>query len=201
MEDILINTEIENETESEKIEKFRARNFNLILYQEDETHRKAIDYIQKNYDYAMISHDKDIDEKTGKIKKQHYHIVVRFKNAKWNTSFAEDLKIPVNYIEESRSLKRSLQYLIHYNDENKYQYDITEVQGTLTTLLKETIQNGNKTESEKILEIFQWIDEQEQVIDTACLIRWSAEIGYWDVLRRGFNPISKYLDKHNINYS
>lgn len=183
------------------MEKFRARNFNLILYQEDETHRKAIDYIQKNYDYAMICHDKDIDEKTGEIKKQHYHIVVRFKNAKWNTSFAEDLKIPVNYIEESRNLKRSLQYLIHYNDENKYQYDITEVQGTLTTLLKETIQNGNKTESEKIIEILQWIEEQQQYVDIAYLIRWCAEIGYWDVLRRGFNPISKYLDKHNLNYS
>lgn len=183
------------------MEKFRARNFNLVLYDEDETHKKAISYIQKNYDYAMICHDKDCDEKTGEIKKSHYHIVVRFKNAKWNTSLADDLKIPINYIEECRNLKRSLQYLIHYNDENKHQYDIEEIQGTLTNLLIETIKNGNKTESEKIIEILQWIEEQQQYVDIAYLIRWCAEIGYWDVLRRGFNPICKYLDKHNLNYS
>lgn len=183
------------------MEKFRARNFNLVLYNEDETHKKALDYIQKNYDYAMILHDKDYDEKTGEIKKPHYHIVIRFKNAKWNTSLSEDLKIQLNYIEESRNLKRSLQYLIHYNDENKFQYDLGEVQGTLTNLLVETIKNGNKTEGEKIIEIFQFIDSQENYLDVAYLIRWCAEIGYWDVLRRGFNPINKYLDKHNLDYT
>ena len=182
------------------MEKFRARNFNLVLYPDDETHLKAINYLEKNCDYALILHDKDIDEKTGEIKKQHYHIVLRFNNAKWNTSLADDLHIPVNYIEESRNLKRSLQYLIHYNDENKYQYSIEEVQGTLTGLLVETIKNGNKTESEKIIEILKWIDNNQTFIDISYLIRWCAEVGYWDVLRRGFNPISKYLDKHNLNY-
>lgn len=183
------------------MEKFRARNFNLVLYPDDETHVKAISYIQKNFDYAMILHDKDYDEKTGELKKPHYHIVIRFNNAKWNTALAEDLNITSNYIEESRNIKRSLQYLIHYNDENKHQYDLSEVQGTLTKLLIETIQNGNKTESEKIIEILQWIEEKEDFVDVAYLIRWCAEVGYWDVLRRGFNPICKYLDKHNLNCS
>ena len=183
------------------MEKFRSRSFNLVLYPEDETHINAMNYISKNYDYAWILHDKDIDEKTGEIKKTHYHIVIRFNNAKWNTSLASDLHITENYIEECRNIKRSLQYLIHYNDENKHQYDLEEVQGTLTSLLVETIKNGNKTESEKILEIFKFIEEQDSFVDIGYLIRWCAEIGYWDVLRRGFNPISKYLDRHNNNYS
>lgn len=75
--------------------KFRARNFNLVLYPEDETHTKAIEYIERNYDYAIILHDRDCNE-YGEIKKEHYHIVLRFKNAKWNTALAEELKITVN---------------------------------------------------------------------------------------------------------
>ena len=93
------------------MKKFRSCNFNLILYpSEDETHRNALEIIEKNYDYAMICHNLDTDD-NGELLKEHYHIVIRFKNAKWNTALSEELGITENYIEESRSLKRSLLYL------------------------------------------------------------------------------------------
>lgn len=178
------------------MEKFRSRNFNLVLYEEDETHKKAINYIKKNLDYAMICHDSDVDEKTGEIKKPHYHVVIHFNNAKWNTALADDLSITDNYIEECRNLNRSLAYLIHYYDDEKYQYSIDEVDGPLRKRLIEYIKNDDKTESEKVIEILQFIDEQEELRITD-LIRYCSSIGYWDVLRRASGLFTQYLQEHN----
>lgn len=181
------------------MEKFRARNFNLILYDEDKTHKNALDYIQKNLDYAMILHDKDVDDLTGEIKKPHYHVVIRFNNAKWNTSLAEDLNITSNYIEESRSLKRSLLYLIHYYDEEKYQYSLDDVNGSLKKKLSEYIKNDDKSEWEKVEEIFQYIDVQGFMLKSH-LMRYCTSIGYWDIMRRNYMPLIHYLEEHNLYY-
>lgn len=179
------------------MEKFRARNFNLILYDEDETHRSALDYIQKNLDYAKILHDRDVDDLTGEIKKPHYHIVLRFQNAKWNTSLAEDLGITQNYIEESRSLKRSLLYLIHFYDEDKYQYELNDVDGPLRKRLEEIIKNGEKTENEKMQELIDFIDNFDSEISIPQFIRYCVGIGYTDVVRRDFNLLCPIIEEHN----
>lgn len=181
------------------MEKFRARNFNLILYEEDETHKNALEYIQKNYDYALICHDKDFDSLSGELKKPHYHIVLRFKNAKWNTSLSEELGITLNYIEESRSLKRSLLYLIHYYDEDKYQYSLAEVNGSLKKRLEEIIKNGEKTENEKMLELIEYIDNTDYEISIAQFIRYCVSIGYTDIVRRDYNILLPLINEHNDN--
>lgn len=182
------------------MEKFRARNFNLILYEEDETHKKAIEYIKKNYDFAMILHDRDVDNITGEIKKPHYHFVIRFQNARWNTSLAEDLGITPNYIEESRSLKRSLLYLIHYYDEDKYQYSLEYIEGSLKGRLLEIIKNGEKTENEKMQELLDYIDNSEQCISIPQFIRYCVSIGYTDVVRRDFCLLVPIIEEHNTYY-
>ena len=96
------------------IEKFRDRKFCLLLYPlEDESHKNAIDVIKRSYDYAMITHDSDLDE-VGNLKKTHTHLVIRFNNPVWNSALAKDLGIEINYIQKCRSLERSLLYLVHY---------------------------------------------------------------------------------------
>lgn len=181
------------------MEKFRGRNFNLVLYEEDATHKKAIDLIKKNYDYAIICHDRDTNE-AGEVKKEHYHIVVRFNNPKWNTAFAEELGITPNYIEECRDLKRSLLYLIHYYDTDKYQYSLADVKGTLKNKLEGYLNCEGKSESEKVLEIFNEIDSIEEFIDYRIFIKHIAKIGYWDVLRRSSSLILRYIDCHNSEF-
>jgi len=180
------------------MEKFRARSFNLVLYEEDETHRKALDIIQKSYDYAMILHDRDIDSE-GNIKKPHYHVVIRFQNPKWSTSLATELGITENYLEESRSLKRSLLYLIHFYDSDKYQYQLSDVSGSLKSRLEEFTRNEGKSEGEKILEILEEIDNVNGYIKYSLFVRHIARIGYWDVLRRSSALILRYLDEHNTD--
>ena len=178
------------------MEKFRSKCFNLVLYADDDTHVNALTKITTLYDYAYILHDKDTDS-DGNLKKPHYHIVLRFKNAKWNTALASELDITPNYIQQSMSLKRSLLYLIHYYDEDKFNYDPQEVIGTMKQLLMELIQNGNKTESQKINDIFDLIDSYSTRIDFIYFVRNIASMGYWDVFRRSFGIINKYIECHN----
>ena len=193
------------------MEKMRSKTFNLMLYpEEDKSHLKALEYIRANYDYAAICHNSDTFEedttindvvhKKGELKKAHYHVVLKFKNAKWSTALASELEIAENYIEVAHDLKRSLLYLIHYYDEDKYQYSVEDVEGTLKRRLKETISNEGKTESEKVMDIFKEIDKCEFKIDFTIFVKHIAEIGYWDVLRRSSSLILRYLDLHNSNY-
>lgn len=182
------------------MEKFRSRNFNLVLYSEDESHRQAIDYIKKNCDYAMILHDMDTYEDTGELKKSHYHVVVRFPNAKWSTSFANDLGIGENYLEECRSLKRSLLYLIHFYDENKYQYDVDDVTGSLKKRLQEILTNSDKTENEKMQDLISYIDNFDNFIEMSQFIRYCVSIGYTDVCRRDYQLLTSIIIEHNSKY-
>lgn len=181
------------------MDKFRCKNFNLVLYPEDSTHYLALYKIQKEgYDYALIMHDRDIDD-NGEVKKKHYHCVLRFKNAKWNTALAEELGIAENYIQQCRDLKRSLLYLIHFYDEDKAQYLVKEVQGSLKVLLEQAIKNDGKSESEKVIEIFDIIDKTEYYIYYSTFCRHIANLGYWDVLRRSSGLIMRYIEEHNSN--
>ncbi len=178
------------------MEKYRAKCFCLVLYDEDETHRKAMDKIKTSYDYAMICHDRDTNE-SGEVLKPHYHIVLRFQNAKWNTALAEELGVTENYFEEARSLKRSLLYLIHFYEEDKFQYSTDDVSGPLKKRLQEFVKNDGKTESEKVLEIFEEIDKIGGEINFKVFCKHIAKIGYWDVLRRSSGLIIRYVDEHN----
>lgn len=131
------------------------RNFCLNLYpEEDETHKKAIEEITKKYDYAYITHDKDITE-DGELKKNHTHVVIRVgNNPRWKTAVAAELNIKENYI-EGCNLDKMLRYLIHYDNSEKHRYEIEEVRGTLKKRLKNIIEKEEKTESERAEEILE----------------------------------------------
>lgn len=189
----------------------RSKVFLLLLYpDEDVTHLKALEYIKANYDYAGICQDKDIYledtetngvlHKAGELKKTHYHIVVRFKNARWLSGVANELGISDNFIRVSHNFIKSLLYLVHYYESDKYQYSPEEVFGSLKTRFKEAYSSEGKSESEKVLEIFAEIDKCEYKIDFSIFVKHIALIGYWDVLRRSSSLILRYLDTHNMNF-
>lgn len=117
----------------------RSRNFNILLYTDNEAHIKALEIIKKEFDFAYILHDKDIYEedietdtetiKKGSLKKPHYHVVLsnRSGNARSNKSIAKELNIDLRFVVKCNSLDGSLLYLIHFNDDDKFQYSLDEV--------------------------------------------------------------------------
>lgn len=179
------------------MEKFRSRKFCLLLYPlEDETHKKALEYIKLNCDYALIVHDRDKNE-VGETKKSHTHVVISFSNAKWNTALADELGITYNYIEKCRSFENALEYLIHYNDDTKEQYDIEDVKGNLKGQLKKIIENDGKSENDKALELTEFIRTYPGQLDEFTFVQYCCSIGMWSVFRRASFIYIRLIDKHN----
>ncbi len=177
---------------------FRSRNMGLLLYPEDPSHEKAIELI-KVYDYAMILHDKDIDE-DGVIKKAHHHVVLRAKNAIWQTALAKELGITPNYIQQIRNEEAALEYLIHFNEEDKHQYDIECVKGPLKRKLIEYVNKDGKSEGEKVQELIDYIESQKKVITITEFASYCAKSGYWDVFRRSAGIYTNIIREHNQEY-
>lgn len=183
------------------MEKYRSRKFCFILYpNEDETHKKALNYLMLNYDYALIEHNRDKKE-NGEIKKSHIHVVISLPNAKWNTALADEIGLAPNYFQKCKSLDNALEYLIHYNDTTKEQYSIDEVQGSLKKKLTKLILNDDKDECEKVEELLNFIEECNFYISDTQFIRYACSLGYYDVIRRSCSWFIRVLDRHNSKYN
>lgn len=191
---------IKNTKKVKEISRFRSRKFCLLLYpKEDASHRDALKYITMNYDYAMIEHNQDKTE-SGEIKKSHTHVVLFFPNAKWNTAIADELGITSNYIEKCRDMDKALEYLIHFNDDTKHQYNFEEVKGNLKTKLKQVILNDDKDENQKAFELFDYIENFDGYLDEMSFFKYACEIGMYDVARRSSYIMIRLIDKHNFKY-
>lgn len=182
--------------------KTNNRNFTLFLYpQQDKTHKEAIERIKKTYDYAMIEHDKDIytedteEHAKGEIKKIHTHVIIRVgNNPRWTSAVAEELGITETYI-QGCNLDKQLRYLIHFDQPEKYQYDISKVSGTLKKRLVDIVNKENKTENERAKEFLDLIINNN-ITDVRDLAYIAIENGYYDILRKGQQMYLKIIDKN-----
>lgn len=166
--------------------KYRDRKFCAVLYPDDDSHREAIEKLKAGgYNFAAILHDKDVykdGEHAGELKKPHWHIVLRFKNAVWNTAIAKELGITPNYLEACKDVDSSLLYLVHYGNEEKAQYDYEEVFGPLklklATLLADT------DEGTRALNIVEIVEKSPGPIGFSELIKKAVAAGLYADLRR-----------------
>lgn len=180
------------------MEKFRSRRFCLLLYtSEDDTHIKALEYIKNNYEnYAYIVHDKDTN-KDNELKKAHTHVVLEFNNARWSSSLAEELGILPNYLQNCKNFEKALDYLIHFNDDTKYQYSIDEVKGNLKKQLIKQMNSFNKDENEIVKEIIEMINNSD-LIDVSTFVKIMCDWGYYSYFRRSLGLFLRLIDNHNI---
>lgn len=176
----------------------RSINWALVLYpSEDPTHKLALDYIINNYQkYAYIKHDNDILD-TGELKKEHYHIIISFNNYRWRNAIAEELNITPNYLEKIRNLENSLKYLIHFNNSDKYQYDVEDVQGTLKQKLIGYLNTTDKSESDKVIELLDFLESQKGYVRLSDFLRYVCSINMYDIYRRSASTFIRLLEEHN----
>ena len=174
--------------------KYRSRVHLILLYPDNSNHLEVLDKITKSYDFAGIVHNRDMwtedDEKlnpshkAGDLKKEHIHIVLRTQNAVWNTALCKELGLDDKFCEQVKNIERSLQYLLHYNEPDKTQYSIDDVFGCLRTKLSESISKNEKSESEKVLELLDYIDNYQGQLRISDFARYCASNGYWSEFRR-----------------
>lgn len=184
--------------------KVRSRLWCVLLYPDDDCHLKALDIIRSSYSYVGILHNKDIwteedeknnsEHKSGELKKPHYHIIIKFSQPRWNTAIADELGIAYNYLEPCRSFKNAGAYLVHSGIDDKYQYDISELEGSLSSDVINALYS--RSENERIILLLSLIDDMgwityRQLLDVAL-----QHDLYSDVRRMGF-ILSRVIDEHN----
>lgn len=188
------------------MEKVRSRNWVMILYPEDETHVAAMEILEKGgFKYAAILHDKDVyaegeseTHNPGELKKPHWHVVVKFDNAVWNTSLSKQLGLKVNYLQVCVDLDEALVYLVHLKHPQKYQYDSEEVFGSLVPALKRLLVAPD--EGTRILTILDEIDTYTGGLDASSyklFFRKMCSNGLYGEIRRAGNLIDRYIQAHN----
>lgn len=164
----------------------RVRTIGIILWPEDKTHLLALDYIKHNFEnYIYILHDKDFDE-NGVIKKEHYHVILRFPNQRNISTLAKKLNIGENNFYEIKSFTGQLRYLIHYDDDEKYQYDPSDVKGTLYMLgkFKQSLKSSQDETSEVSL-IYEFI-VNNSIYDLHTLLDFVIENNLYSSFRRNY---------------
>lgn len=191
-------------------EKYRSRLHMIQLYTDNKNHMDALEIVKKQYDYIGILHNKDyftkedeqknLERVAGTLKKEHYHIILRFKSATWSTAICKELNLEQHLIENVRNFDNAMQYLIHYNDKDKAQYTIDEVFGNLKPRLIESINKNTKNEVEKVTEIMSFIKTFERPISITEFAIWCAQEGYWSEFRRSSSIFFKIIEEHNYKY-
>lgn len=184
----------------------KSRIIRLLLYPDDKTHLTAINKIRNSdWEYAYIIHSGESveddaigDEKEKEIKKTHYHFVLRFKNQRHIGGIAKELEIAENYVRLGEHLIGSLQYLIHFNHDEKKQYPVEDVHGVLKKVLVDSLNRIDSTEEERARAIIDMIWSERYPPTSTDIARWACDNGCWSDLRRGFSIFREIMSERKI---
>lgn len=182
----------------------RVRTIGIVLWPDDESHILALDYIKHNFEnYIYILHDRDIDE-NNKPKKSHYHVILRFNNQRNIFTIAKKLGIGENNFYEIKSFTGQLRYLIHFDDDDKFQYDVSDVHGTLYMIskFKQSLKSSQDETSEVSL-IYEFI-ENSKIDDLHILLDYVLENNLYSSFRRNYSMFKDLLflnGKERINFN
>lgn len=170
----------------------RNRCFACILYEDTEIYniKDVLDYVSSHFEkYAYIKHQPEEDEK-----KEHYHLLMYFPNKRWKSSLAKELGVPMNYFQKVQ-FKPYLKYLIHYDNEEKKQYSVDDVKGTLKDTLIDLL-SFNKEENQ-FGEILLYIQSTFKPITWTDLTYFCISNNFYSCYRRNVNALRLLIDEHN----
>lgn len=165
------------------------RVFTGVLYPDSESYDFAtvLELVKKNFkEWAMCFHDQDTDDE-GNLKKLHLHWVGRC-NPRKISSCARILGLKENEIEKGRDFRSLVQYLIHLNDDDKFQYspdgvetNISDIGKYFCTLCEGQIVKDLASAKARM----SWYD----------LIQYAVENDCYDALRRNLGVLKLVWDE------
>lgn len=152
-------------------------------------------------DYGYILHDKDLKD-DGELKTPHVHLVASYpqgkRNTRWSTwvnKLADYLGLDVRSIslDSCVSFDSSLQYLIHKNDIDKFQYPLEEVKSSYDLQELNTIMQ-REVKSFTIDYAIRIIDECETLTEAIKVFGLKIYYQYRNIIKDLWN------DKDNKHY-
>ncbi len=186
----------------------RDRKWALVLYPEDETHVAAVAFIKANYSYVLIFHDQDVwteddeksnpEHKAGEKKKPHWHIILKFPEARYQNAIAKELGIASNYLQKISIFKSACLYLVHHGWSDKFQYSPELLEGPLRDAVLKFL--ANEDENQRVIQLVDLIDSMDY-IDFSQLVKLACKQGLYAELRRMGYLASRIIDVHNANFT
>lgn len=161
----------------------RYRLFFLELYHDTTSYdyKEVLRILKSMGKYAYIVHDKDIYSKedydkyiskynkepsfhVGDHKKVHTHFILKRENAMTGSAFVKKTGIPLNFCEEIQNERSCCRYLLHTDDEDKFQYNKNEVKCS-KNYEREFFKCFTELENEEtqLTNIYLYIDKQAEL--------------------------------------
>ena len=187
-------------------ETVRSKTWQAILYPDAENYScdSVLTNIKLNaYKYACILHNEDyytssdeVDEnQIGKPKKEHFHIVFFWDNSYQLGYIANKIGLPSNYLQKTESRSGAIQYLIHKNNPEKHQYNISDIESNI-----EKIQTKFFNDDDCIMKaskIIDYINSYQGKLTITQVAQWSIFESCWDEFRRGQHIFTTIINEHN----
>lgn len=141
------------------------RIFSIVAYQDSETLEYNSIYnnlIKTNYTYFIIKHDNDEN-------KIHYHIAIYTTTPTTISVIAKKLNISDNFISiqddsgNRYTLKKTIGYLIHYNNKEKFNYKIDDILTNNKDIVLKyyDLLTGGNSESQELKEILLFMENNK----------------------------------------
>lgn len=181
-----------------EVKKERSRNWFLLLYPDNPEHVKVLEKIPDlDWEYVGILHDSDkLDD--GSPAKPHNHVLLKFKDAVWNTAISESSGLELRFIQKSDNWKRSARYLVHKDHPEKFQYEKTVLYGSMVeTAINAINKSDPEEEAAKVMQIIKLITEWPGFIDDADFISKIVEKKLYAEYRRAGSTFNRMVDSHN----
>ncbi len=177
----------------------RVRSYLGVIYEDDENFETQFLSLKQEKESIWIRHDQDINEETGDYKKPHYHFVIQLKNACTLSALAKRLHVNDNMLEYVKNMTSSLKYLIHYGDDNKYNYNKEDVQSNSEKLKRrfQDLVSRDIPEVEKVITIQEFIENFPDFIKISVLSKYAQKHNMWDAFRRNYSIIKDLANEHN----
>lgn len=167
----------------------------IILYTDNELHLSLMNELTQKYNYAYILHDKDKND-DGTFKKEHYHLLLFFRNARWGSSILKEINIDnPNLIEFRENKAEAVQYLIHSNNLDKYQYNIEDIISDIDISIYFNKYKDNETKDVSIL--YDYITNYVGIIFYNQVYYFAVSNNLWSSYRRNYLILKDLIQEHN----
>lgn len=169
------------------------RIYEVIVYEEDgciESFMRTD--IKGKRAYAL--HDNDL-KKDGTPKKKHIHLIYWFDREKSIKALSKDIGIPENRIEWKADIYGALQYLVHKNHPDKYQYDISIIQTDIENINEYIypIEVEKSSETDDLRVIMSYIRNHIDNIRLYDIYCFCIDNDCWSSYRRNYSIIKDIL--------
>lgn len=154
-------------------------------------HDKDI-YTEDDFDKYFSNNKKEPEWQIGDLKKPHYHVIGYVSSPCMLGRAAKKFGVPSNMVQKVEKFKEAVQYLIHLNHPNKYQYLLEEIvtnDESLPTILR------RKQEAEEKADMLLSFILTTDVCTITELSKYAIKNHLWDELRRGQHIYTALLNE------